>query len=48
MPHTFIENGNGQSELVGMWLVADETEEKMPEMVRLHVIKEQNPSLVKI
>ena len=26
-----IENGNGQSEIVGMWLVADETEEMMTE-----------------
>ena len=37
-----IENGNGQSEIVGMWLVADETEEMMTEMIKL--FKEQNAS----
>ena len=37
-----IENGNGESEVVGMWLVADETEEMMTEMIKL--FKEQNPN----
>ena len=41
-----IENGNGQSEIVGMWLVADETEEMMTEMITL--FKEQNPSWDKV
>ena len=37
-----IENGNGQNEIVGMWLVSDETEEMMTEMIKL--FKEQNPT----
>ena len=37
-----IENGNGQSEIVGMWLVVDESEEMMTEMIKL--FKEQNVS----
>ncbi|KAH3772447.1 hypothetical protein DPMN_173785 [Dreissena polymorpha] len=41
-----IENGNGQSEVVGMWSVADETEEMMTKKVRL--FKEQNPSWDKV
>ena len=36
-----VQNGNGQSEVVCVWLVADETEEMISEMVNL--FKEQNP-----
>lgn len=41
-----VENGNGQSEIVGMWLVADETEEMMTEMIKL--FKDQNPNWDKV
>ena len=37
-----VENGNGQSEIVGLWLVADETEDMINTMVEL--FKEQNPN----
>ena len=35
------ENGNGQSEIVGVWVVANETEETIQSMV--DIFKEQNP-----
>ncbi|XP_053376767.1 zinc finger SWIM domain-containing protein 3-like [Mercenaria mercenaria] len=37
-----VENGNGQSEVVGIWLVADETEDMITQMVSM--FKEQNPA----
>ena len=36
-----VENGNGQSEIVGIWVVANETEETIQSMV--DIFKEQNP-----
>ena len=36
-----VENGNGQSEIVGIWVVANETEETINSMVE--IFKEQNP-----
>ena len=36
-----IENGNGQSEICGIWVVANECEETIQSMV--NIFKEQNP-----
>ena len=36
-----VENGNGQSEIVGVWVVANESEETIQAMV--DIFKEQNP-----
>ena len=36
-----VENGNGQSEIVGIWVVANETEETINSMVE--IFKDQNP-----
>ena len=36
-----VENGNGQSEIVGIWVVANGTEETINSMVE--IFKEQNP-----
>ena len=41
-----VENGNGQSEILGVWIVANESEETIHSMV--DIFKERNPKWTRI